>query len=640
MEDVVGEIQRQSGSKSAGSDGIHMLLMKALLHSSFPDLLCALYNACLGQGATPSRWNDTEIHLLVKDKSRRRDASNVRPITLICMFRKVFEKLLLARIEGSPWSALHPAQAGFRKQYSTSVNAAIVHYALASRMAESALFLDLKSAFDVLDHGILARRLHSKHCPDAIVKLIASLGFHGLRSRVIVNGEASPWFLRTRGVLQGSPISPFLFNIYIDPLIVQLNLFSGAIPKALFYADDGVILTKTYEELRRLLRQIEDWMRENGIQINVAKCGLVTKLSEGQDVWIGEQLVPEADRYSYLGFPVSAKGIDFPLFLTKRLTKARNGAQWLERYSNAWGPMHRLRVYWQYFAPIWEYGAPLVATWSLEPSTFGPSLPNMSAFEEATAIHKDMLAWVAGCGQNLTSVAGNLLGIPSIQVRFNHLRCAFWRRLLDSPATNPLRALMLYPTVLGYGTRFLKALDASATWTKIVPDRITSGSVELAFRRWQNDEIRATIATEAKAYRLTRHIPMASRGRNGLFFTDVSLSAPTRSQQDLLRYRLGLFQIRRRCRCGAIFVRGHENCSLLNIPALLSKAEKGLRRMILSYRDDSKLTDIDWLLNTGKIDRAIVALRLVRDELTVVWKDMLDEEECTDLLDPDPLHLS
>ena len=118
-----------------------------------------------------------------------------------------------------------------------------------------------------------------------------------------------------------------------------------------------------------------------------------------------------------------------------------------------------------------------------------------------------------------------------------------------------------------------------------------------------------TIASEAKAYRLTRHIPMASRGRNGLFFTDVSLSAPGRSQQDLLRYRLGLFQIRRRCRCGAIFVRGHENCRLLNIPALLSKAEKGLRRMILSYRDDSKLTDIDWLLNTRKIDRAIVADR-------------------------------
>lgn len=628
VEDVAGEIRRQSSNKSAGGDGIHMLFMKALLSTCFIDLLCALFNECLKQRRTPSRWNETEIHLLVKDKTRRRDALNVRPITLICMFRKVFEKLLLARIEGSPWAVLHPAQAGFRKHYSTSVNAAIVHYALASKSARFALFLDLKSAFDVLDHNILTSRLRRKHCPDTIFDLIAGLGFHGLRSRVIVNGEASSWFPRTRGVLQGSPISPFLFNIYIDPLIEGLNLLSGRIPKSLFYADDGVILVETYEELQALLDQTNKWMVENGIEINVAKCGLVaTDRNGGDTIQINGQVVPVADSYPYLGFPVSAKGIDFPRFLTMRMTKARNAARWLDRFSETWGPTHRLRVYRQYFAPIWEYGAPLAAAWSLERSTFGPCLPNADAFEDATRLHGDVITWVAGCGQNLSGVAGNLLGIPKLQLRFNHLRCAFWRRLLNSPVTNPLRALMLHPLMVGYGTRFLKALDASAEWIRILSLDDGSRSIESTFRCWQDYELRAAIALVGKAYKLTRHIPMASRGRGGLPYSDISLSAPTRHQQDLLRYRLGIFQIRRQCRCENLFIRGHESCSLLDIPVLLSKMERHVKRMARNDQDLQKLTDIDWLLNTGNLKRAMMALQLVKDKLLIVWKETLKEDD-------------
>jgi len=139
--------------------------------------------------------------LLIKDTAKPRDANNLRPITLIYMFRKVFERLLLSRFDYDGWAKIYPAQAGFRSYYSTYTNATIVHYALSTGLRKIAVFLDFKSAFDVLDHSILERVLIERSCPSYLLALIKSLTFDNVRSRVLVNGEASDWFRRTCGVL-------------------------------------------------------------------------------------------------------------------------------------------------------------------------------------------------------------------------------------------------------------------------------------------------------------------------------------------------------------------------------------------------------------------------------------------------------
>jgi hypothetical protein len=94
-EDVVREIRRQDANKTYGLDGIHIRVIKALLPSSYLAVLCRLFNLCLSIGDIPLAWNSTEIHMVTKDVGRTRDADNVRPITLICMYRKLFERLLL-----------------------------------------------------------------------------------------------------------------------------------------------------------------------------------------------------------------------------------------------------------------------------------------------------------------------------------------------------------------------------------------------------------------------------------------------------------------------------------------------------------------------------------------------------------------
>jgi hypothetical protein len=94
-EDVAREIRRQDSNKTCGLDGIYMRVIKALLPSSYLSVLRRLFNLCLSTGSSPSAWNSTEIHMVTKDANRTRDSDNVRPITLICMHRKLFERLLL-----------------------------------------------------------------------------------------------------------------------------------------------------------------------------------------------------------------------------------------------------------------------------------------------------------------------------------------------------------------------------------------------------------------------------------------------------------------------------------------------------------------------------------------------------------------
>lgn len=258
------------------------------------------------------------------------------------MFRKVFEKLLLGEFDQDGWARLHLMQAGFQAYYLTYTNASLVHYALASGLAQAALFLDFRAAFNVIDHARLAAVLQERRCPEVIYGLIWSLTFQELRSRVVVNGIPAPWFTRTWGVLQGSPLSPYLFNLFVDLLIQQLNDSASRLPRAVFYADDGALLGNTTGELQGLINQVCCWSNENSVQINVSECGYIRGNPSMPPLDIEGEMVPITDEYNYLGFPVTKDGIAFEAFLKQRLRKAKNLTKWLSKYSDDWGPAHRL----------------------------------------------------------------------------------------------------------------------------------------------------------------------------------------------------------------------------------------------------------------------------------------------------------
>lgn len=346
------------------------------------------------------------------------------------------------------------------------------------------------------------------------------------------------------------------------------------------------------------------------------------------------EMVPITDEYNYLGFPVTKDGIAFEAFLEQRLRKAKNLTKWLSKYSDDWGPAHRLRVYRQYLAPLWEYGAPLVSAWATErPSLQTRSKSNLheSLFEDATIMHRDIISWVAGCSTNLSAVAANLLGIIPLAIRFEHLRTSFLIVLDKALNANSLGVVLQEKVLTGRACSFSSALTDRTKLKAFLQYRDASLPLHDGFNQWQRRQRLETIAREAQKYKRTRVVDMGCRAENGLFMADVSITAPRQHQELLLQYRLGVFRIRQRCVCSSLFVRGHEKCPQLGIGSTLTRSEKTLRQMmaLALVGEGGKFTDLDWLLNTLRTERAIEILQLVARRLGQEYYDGLQEKDMT-----------
>jgi len=616
---IAKEIALQDAQKACGSDGLHIRLLKVLANSSFLYYLHELYRRCIMTGTTPLVWNETDICMLTKDVSKARDSNNVRPITLICMFRKVFERLLLQRFSPDGWARLHPAQAGFRNHNSTCMNAVIVHHLLASRARTTAVFLDFRSAFDVVDHARLATLLDRRGCPKYIQSLISSLMFRGVRSRVLVNGEASKWFYRTCGVLQGSPLSPYLFNLFIDSLLERLNHGITGVPICLFYADDGCLITPSTVKIQPLLDQVFEWSAENRIQLNITKCGHISARFRTKSLYLGGQEIPLVQSYNYLGFPVGAHGIDFIEHVQRRVAAAVGRMKWLSRYSDSWGPAYRLCIYKQYLAPMFEYGAPLVWAWAAE------STGNAAQFRQALGQYKDLVSWIANSSSNRHLVTANLCGLLSLEARFQQLRTAFQRVIQETRLDSPLRSILqrLGPrstlTAFGYNIQQDSLWSLFKSQSNLKPTaKVTLGRF---LRKWHHD----ILSDEARGAHLTAIIPMASRKVPGLYLADISLSAGMPGQELLFQYRRGMFMFNAKCSChsDAVFHRGHESCSSLPHPIRLSRNERQMKITMSQALQvhDTPLTDIDFLLNTGRLNDAGLILHDVRQALRTIYSE-------------------
>jgi len=79
------------------------------------------------------------------------------------------------------------------------------------------MFLDIKGRFDKVDHSILLRRLQTRNVPESMVKSISNFIFYKQRSIIFPSSPREMRDINTR-IPQGSPLSPILFVIYVEPI--------------------------------------------------------------------------------------------------------------------------------------------------------------------------------------------------------------------------------------------------------------------------------------------------------------------------------------------------------------------------------------------------------------------------------------
>ena len=140
--------------------------------------------------------------------------------------------------------------------------------------------LDASKAFDLVRHDILFDRLLQRDLPPLIVSFL--LGWYKSQQLCVRwCNTLSESFTVSNGVRQGGVLSPILFTIYMDELLLQLkrdgigchwgHLFAGAF----CYADDLILLAPSLSALRIMLCTCEAFAVSHGLKFNGSKTQLI-----------------------------------------------------------------------------------------------------------------------------------------------------------------------------------------------------------------------------------------------------------------------------------------------------------------------------------------------------------------------------
>jgi hypothetical protein len=145
-----------------------------------------------------------------------------------------------------------------------------------------------------------------------VLKIVNNM-YTGTTAAVKLGNQITSNLKSTRGVKQGCPLSPLLFNIYVNDLEHELKsgsfegVYIGNRPVcSLFFADDIILMSDTLHGVQELLNRLESYCNKWQLMVNTTKTQAMI-FNKGGNVYrniklqYGEKNVQVAQEYTYLG---------------------------------------------------------------------------------------------------------------------------------------------------------------------------------------------------------------------------------------------------------------------------------------------------------------------------------------------------
>ena len=273
-------------NKAPGLDGI---VHEVLKNTTCMRLLLELFNRCLESGLLPSPWLKAVIKPIPKNpKSDPRVPLNYRGISLLPTIAKIYSALLSGRVGRFLESSgkLVNEQNGFRPNRSCVDHIFALSDLLRIRKANNeetfCSFFDFQKAFYCVNHELLLYKLWTNGITGNIYNVIKAI-YSKPESCVNINGHLTNWFPVRSGVRQGDTLSPTLFALFINDLVLDINESRTGVPisygtdmiSALLYADDIVFIAPSHSQGQDQLDILSSWCGRWCMRINPSKSQVI-----------------------------------------------------------------------------------------------------------------------------------------------------------------------------------------------------------------------------------------------------------------------------------------------------------------------------------------------------------------------------
>lgn len=308
-QEVTNIVLKCKSKMSTDCHDIDMFLVKKTI-SKIVKPLTHICNLSFQSGRFPNEMKIAKVIPIFKNDDKH-SFTNYRPISLLPQFSKILEKLFNSRLESflDKYQIINEDQYGFRTDRTTAM--AIIEAteeitnALDRNKFAIGIFIDLKKAFDTINHSILLKKLEQYGIRGVAGDWLKSY-LTGRVQYVKMGQHTSESLGIVCGVPQGSVLGPKLFNVYINDIFYvsqQLKLILFADDTNIFYSSNN------YNELlgtvNKELDKIKKWLDTNKLSLNINKTKAMMfgnpKTNTGLSVFIEGKQIENVCENKFLG---------------------------------------------------------------------------------------------------------------------------------------------------------------------------------------------------------------------------------------------------------------------------------------------------------------------------------------------------
>ena len=437
-EEIYEVIRSLPNGKAPGFDGItyeHLkfggeIVVRALLK---------LYTCIIDWEEIPNLFKLAIKIPILKSNKKTHTFDDHRGISLLSSINKVLERIVLLRLKDKPNCRLHLLQGGYQEQQDALTSCFVIDEVINHCCEDNdnvyVAYMDISKAFDTMwINGMLHKLYYNMGVTGKMWRIIRNW-YTNMKEFVVVGGKSSRVYEVSQGTRQGGVLSPWLFLVFINDLIEELNnittgvFINGVYFGSPMFADDLTMLSRMKSGLEKMLECAWDYSIKWRFTFNSMKTIILTfgetkwerSVNQNTRNWkLGSQIISERERWCNLG-KIWHTNKDSSPFVTKAVSNGRDAGMVLVRMGARYGglnPVTAAGLWRRIGIPRMVYGCEL---WQIN----SHDISELEKVQNITLrIMQGFLPGTSG------SASRGLLGLLTIEAEIDRRKLYFLGRLI------------------------------------------------------------------------------------------------------------------------------------------------------------------------------------------------------------------